>query len=126
MSKRPQSTERPDIQLDPALPEPLYKQLYDRLRAAILAGQVPRGARLPSTRTLATELGVSRTTTALAYEQLLLEGYLESRVGHVVNLTREIDGVPVDPCMPGLVTREKIGCLQTVFSARFEERWDPD
>ncbi|MBL8127097.1 MAG: PLP-dependent aminotransferase family protein [Chloroflexia bacterium] len=90
MSKRPQSTERPDIQLDPALPEPLYKQLYDRLRAAILAGQVPRGARLPSTRTLATELGVSRTTTALAYEQLLLEGYLESRVGRGTIVSRQL------------------------------------
>lgn len=51
---------------------------------------------------------------------------VESRVRHVVNLTREIDGVPVDPCMPGLVTREKIGCLQAVFSTRFEERWDHD
>lgn len=90
MAKRVQSTERPDIQLDPALPEPLYKQLYGRLRAAILAGQVPRGARLPSTRTLATELGVSRTTTALAYEQLLLEGYLESRVGRGTIVSRHL------------------------------------
>jgi len=79
--KRTRLTERPPIQLDPTLPEPLYKQIYGWLRGAILAGQVPRGTRLPSTRALATELGVSRTTTALAYDQLLLEGYLESRVG---------------------------------------------
>ena len=59
---------------------PLYKQLYERLRGAILTGQLERGARLPSTRTLASELGVARMTTALAYQQLLLEGYLESRV----------------------------------------------
>ncbi len=60
---------------------PLYKQLYERLRAQILAGQLEAGARLPSTRRLASELGVSRNTTALAYELLLLEGYIESRVG---------------------------------------------
>lgn len=90
MAKRAQPAERPEIQLDPTLPEPLYKQLYGRLRAAILAGQVPRGARLPSTRTLATELGVSRTTTALAYEQLLLEGFLESRVGRGTIVSRHL------------------------------------
>jgi len=67
--------------LDATLPVPLYKQLYERLRGEILAGQLERGARLPSTRTLASELGVARTTTVLAYQQLLLEGYLESRVG---------------------------------------------
>jgi GntR family transcriptional regulator / MocR family aminotransferase len=88
--KRPRPTERPEIQLDRALPEPLYKQLYGWLRTAILAGQVPRGARLPSTRTLATELGVSRTTTALAYEQLLLEGYLESQVGQGTIVSRQL------------------------------------
>src|SRR6266511_3172236 len=79
MLKRAMPTDRPEILLDASLPMPLYKQLYGRLRGAILAGQLQRGARLPSTRTLASELGVSRSTTALAYEQLLLEGYLESR-----------------------------------------------
>lgn len=90
MARRPQPAAQPDIQLDPSLPEPLYKQLYGRLRAVILAGQVPRGARLPSTRTLAAELGVSRTTTSLAYDQLLLEGYLESRVGHGTIVSRRL------------------------------------
>jgi GntR family transcriptional regulator/MocR family aminotransferase len=69
---------------------PLYKQLYERLRAAILEGQLERGARLPSTRTLASELGVSRGTIALAYEQLLLEGYLESRVGQGTAVARQL------------------------------------
>ena len=80
---------------------PLYKQLYERLRAAILAGQLDRGARLPSTRALALELGVSRNTTALAYEQLLLEGYLESRVGQGTVVARQLHpallDVPPDP-----------------------------
>src|SRR5215471_10300143 len=81
MSKRARFIERPEVTLDATLPVPLYKQLYERLRGAILAGRLEGGARLPSTRTLASELGVARTTTVLAYTQLLLEGYLESRVG---------------------------------------------
>jgi GntR family transcriptional regulator / MocR family aminotransferase len=60
---------------------PLYRQLHDRLRAQILDGQLEAGARLPSTRALAAQLGVSRTTTALAYELLQVEGYVQSRVG---------------------------------------------
>jgi GntR family transcriptional regulator / MocR family aminotransferase len=81
MPRRVQSIKRPEIKLDATLPVPLYKQLYERLRSAILTGQLERGTRLPSTRSLASELGVARMTTVLAYEQLVLEGYLESRVG---------------------------------------------
>jgi len=60
---------------------PLHRQLYDQLREAILAGRLAPGARLPSTRALATELGLSRNTVATAFEQLLSEGYVEGRVG---------------------------------------------
>jgi GntR family transcriptional regulator/MocR family aminotransferase len=90
MPRRARFIKRPEIMLDATLPVPLYKQLYERLRGEILAGQLERGARLPSTRTLAGELGVSRTTTALAYEQLLLEGYLESRVGQGTVVARSL------------------------------------
>jgi GntR family transcriptional regulator/MocR family aminotransferase len=81
MVKRATPGEGPDIILNQNDPIPLYRQLYERLRAEILGGQLEAGARLPSTRTLASTLGVSRNTTALAYELLLLEGYIESRVG---------------------------------------------
>jgi GntR family transcriptional regulator / MocR family aminotransferase len=81
MPKRAPSIAKSEIILDQYAHTPLYKQLYERLRDAILAGQLAPDARLPSTRVLASELGVSRTTTALAYEHLLLEGYIESRVG---------------------------------------------
>jgi GntR family transcriptional regulator/MocR family aminotransferase len=90
MPKRAKLIKRPEIMLDATLPVPLYKQIYERLRGAIVAGQLERGAHLPSTRTLASELGVSRTTTALAYEQLLLEGYLESRVGQGTVVARNL------------------------------------
>jgi GntR family transcriptional regulator / MocR family aminotransferase len=90
MPRRAVLTNRPKIMLDATLPVPLYKQLYERLRGEILAGQLERGARLPSTRTLASELGVARTTTVLAYKQLLLEGYLESRVGQGTVVARSL------------------------------------
>src|SRR5258708_30169321 len=81
MSKRATPLKKPEIILDQNASAPLYRQLYERLRGSILSGQLEAGTRLPSTRVLASTLGVSRTTTALAYEQLLLEGYIESRVG---------------------------------------------
>lgn len=67
------------LQADSATP--LYKQLYEQLRKAILTGQLASGSRLPSTRILATELAISRNTVTSAFRQLLAEGYLESRVG---------------------------------------------
>jgi GntR family transcriptional regulator/MocR family aminotransferase len=60
---------------------PLYKRLYRSLRAAILDGRLPPGERLPSTRSLATALGLSRNVVLLAFDQLLAEGYTSGRVG---------------------------------------------
>ena len=90
MSRHARFIKRPEIMLDATLPVPLYKQLYERLRGAILAGRLERGARLPSTRSLASELGISRSTTVLAYTQLLLEGYLESRAGQGTLVARDL------------------------------------
>jgi GntR family transcriptional regulator / MocR family aminotransferase len=67
--------------LDPTSGVPVSRQIYHRIRAAILAGQLTPGVRLPSSRALAVELGVSRTTTITAYERLRDEGYLDGRVG---------------------------------------------
>ena len=60
---------------------PRFRQLYRAIREAIRSGALPRGARAPSTRALATDLGLSRTTVLLAYEQLAAEGYLSGRHG---------------------------------------------
>lgn len=59
----------------------LHRQLYEGLRQAILAGRLVAGARLPSTRSLAHTLQLSRNTVLLAYEQLLIEGYIVGKVG---------------------------------------------
>ena len=61
--------------------EPLSRQIYSGLRHGILGGTFGAGERLPSTRDLAEQLGVSRTVVVLAYEQLLSEGFVAGRVG---------------------------------------------
>lgn len=55
--------------------------LYQQMRAAILQGRLPPGSRVPSTRRLAREYGLARGTVSAAYEQLIDEGYLISKVG---------------------------------------------
>jgi GntR family transcriptional regulator / MocR family aminotransferase len=67
--------------IDPSGPEPLHRQLYAALRQAILEQRVKPGARLPSTRALALLLGLARNTVHGAYDQLIAEGYLETRHG---------------------------------------------
>ncbi|EEG75458.1 transcriptional regulator, GntR family, partial [[Clostridium] hylemonae DSM 15053] len=58
---------------------PLYEQIYDYIKNDIQSGRIPYGEKLPSTRSLSGYLEVSRSTVELAYEQLLSEGYIESR-----------------------------------------------
>ena len=69
------------IALDPGASESLSRQIYRALRDGILAGRLAGGLRLPSTRALAIDLGVSRNTIVTAFDQLLAEGYVQSRVG---------------------------------------------
>lgn len=59
----------------------LYEQIYAYIRDEIRSGSLTRGERIPSSRALAGQLGLSRTTVQLAYDQLLAEGYIETRHG---------------------------------------------
>ncbi|MBD1910809.1 MULTISPECIES: PLP-dependent aminotransferase family protein [unclassified Leptolyngbya] len=69
------------LTLDPQAEHPLHRQLYEELRQAILSGRLSPRQKLPSTRSLAQSLGISRTTVTQSYDQLLSEGYLEARHG---------------------------------------------
>lgn len=60
-------------------PLPLYTQLYREIRSKILTGKLPPGSKLPSERRLAESLNISRNTVAIAYQQLVAEGYLINR-----------------------------------------------
>lgn len=69
------------VALDRSAPGSLPAQLSGRIRALVLEGTLVRGDRLPSSRALAADLGVSRSVAEQAYEQLLAEGWLEARRG---------------------------------------------
>jgi GntR family transcriptional regulator/MocR family aminotransferase len=71
----------PVIAVDRKVSDPLHKQVYDGFRMAIVRGNLRPGQRVPSSRALAVELGISRIPVLNAYAQLLAEGYFESRRG---------------------------------------------
>ncbi|HMR30800.1 MAG TPA: PLP-dependent aminotransferase family protein [Geminicoccaceae bacterium] len=66
------------------------RRIYETIRDRIVSGLLGAGARLPSTRALAAEWGVSRTTVTAAYEQLLAEGYVETRQGARTRVARAL------------------------------------
>ncbi len=69
------------VRVDRSRPEPLGAQLSGQVRSLVLGGALARGDRLPSSRALATDLGVSRAVAEQAYDQLVAEGWLETRHG---------------------------------------------
>jgi GntR family transcriptional regulator / MocR family aminotransferase len=71
----------PVVAVDRKAAKPLHRQIYDSYRAMIVGGNLRAGQQIPSTRALASELGVSRIPVLTAYAQLLAEGYFEARVG---------------------------------------------
>ena len=79
----PGTTSGPEllIEIDRASAQPLHRQLADGLRTAIRTGRLAPHTRMPSTRVLATDLGVSRRLVVDAYSQLVAEGFLLSRHG---------------------------------------------
>src|SRR5690348_3030674 len=74
------------------------RRIYDLLRAQVADGTLPPGARAPSTRALASELGVSRTTVTATYEQLAAEGFLVTSMGRVARIASPL----VAPAPTGL------------------------
>ncbi|TDO67287.1 GntR family transcriptional regulator/MocR family aminotransferase [Kribbella sp. VKM Ac-2571] len=84
------------LTIDRAAGLPLHLQLAEQFRAAVLDGRLHAGHRLPSTRDLARELGVSRSVTQAAYDQLHAEGWIEGRTGAGTFVT---DVVPLQPAV---------------------------
>jgi GntR family transcriptional regulator/MocR family aminotransferase len=95
----------PNLRIDHSAETPLNDQVYEQIRAAILAGQLGANTRLPSTRALAYDLGISRNTVLDAYAQLLAEGYVDGQSG---------SGTYVSPTLPDAVLQ-----LQTNTSLPF-------
>jgi GntR family transcriptional regulator / MocR family aminotransferase len=80
----------PTVSVDAHSNSPIYKQIYDWFRLAILDGRLRPGQRVPSTRSLAIELKISRIPVLSAYEQLLSEGYLQTFGGAGTCVSRSI------------------------------------
>ena len=78
------------LRIEPSLGQTLQEQIYFCIRRSIVEGLLPTDSRLPSTRTLAVDLGVSRTTVLLAFEQLKAEGYLVPRPGSGIYVAKEL------------------------------------
>ncbi|WIR34257.1 PLP-dependent aminotransferase family protein [Bordetella pertussis] len=79
---------------------PLSRQIYDLLRDLILAGDLPAGTKLPATRALAVDTGLSRNTVLHAYDQLLAEGYLVSAFGSGTFVSDTVPATPEPPAPP--------------------------
>lgn len=85
------------IPLDPHCRTPLYIQIYEYIRQEILRTQLHAGEKLPSARSLAANLQVSRSTVDTAYEQLVAEGYVEAKEkrGFFVSPITHMQQIPI-------------------------------
>lgn len=72
------------LAIDRSSRTPIFVQIYRHLRHAIASGRINSETRLPSTRRFARELGVSRSTIVIAYDNLIADGYAEGRRGSAV------------------------------------------
>ncbi len=83
---------------------PIYQQIYEDLREAILTGTLPEATRLPPERVLADRLGVNRSTVVHAYRELVSAGLIEQRVGSGSRVARSATHAPRTADVPWWVT----------------------
>src|SRR5471030_2699806 len=105
MSKSPNAVAIPGLALEGRSPLPMYRRIYDGIRALVLDGRLQPGEALPSSRSLAAERGISRNTVVAAFEQLAAEGFLVTRVG---DATRVAAG-PKGGAQSHASARQKVG-----------------
>jgi GntR family transcriptional regulator/MocR family aminotransferase len=88
------------LALDRQSTDPLHRQLERALRSAVREGRLEAGSTLPSTRSLASQLGVSRGVVVESYEQLVAEGYLVSQPGGATRVARAAAAAPASRGVP--------------------------
>src|SRR5271155_69082 len=103
----------PSLALDPKSESPMYRQVYEWFRRAIVDGQMRPGQRVPSTRNLAAELKISRIPVFNAYEQLCAEGYLETFVGAGTCVARSIPDEKLRPPVQGRLRGSRKSAVNT-------------
>jgi GntR family transcriptional regulator/MocR family aminotransferase len=102
------------IRIEPACGQTLQNQIYFGIRRSIADGLIRSDGRLPSTRALAADLGVSRMTVLLAFEQLKAEGYVVPRQGSGIYIAKMLP----DPCPDRHVVRTVAAVKHPLLSAR--------
>ncbi|MGB7586565.1 MAG: winged helix-turn-helix domain-containing protein, partial [Terriglobales bacterium] len=101
---------------------PLYRWLYEELRAGILAGQLRPGTRLPATRDLAEQYRLSRPTIVTAFEQLQSEGYVEGRVGSGTYVSKTLpDELLQAPRSGGAGTKRRRRIMLSAYAQRLRK-----
>lgn len=107
------------VLLDRTAAVPLHRQIYDRWRAAILGRRFRRGERVPSSRAFAETYGVARVTVTAAYDQLVAEGYLETRRGAGTFVSSEL---PDETLRPGRAALPAPGAAPAIRLSRYAAR----
>lgn len=111
------------LALDRTRPEPLLAQLAEEIRAMVHSGRLAPGDRLPASRVLAQDLGVSRITVTGAYDQLMGEGYLQGRRGSGVFVASDLSGLTLPP---RAVSEAEVPVLPAPAPARAFDPITPD
>lgn len=78
------------IEVDNTCTVPMYRQVEQQVRAAILEGRLHPGEKLPSSRQFAADLGIARNTIKSAFNQLVAEGYLSTAIGSGTHVALEL------------------------------------
>ena len=105
--------------LDRTAAEPMYRQVLELMQQAILTGQLAPGTKLPSSRTLAIDLGIARNTVLHVYDQLTAEGYVTSTTG---SGTYVADTAPRDGVARKANGRGNEGAVHDLASRRAADR----
>ncbi|RBY97236.1 PLP-dependent aminotransferase family protein [Blastococcus sp. TF02-8] len=122
----------PPVVLDRASRTPLSAQIADALRSATADGTLRAGDRLPSTRELAAALGVSRTVTSAAFDQLLAEGWVGGRRGAGTFVLSAVTPAPGGTVLPGardtgvpqlVDLRAGAPCLEVLDRSAWRRAW---
>ncbi|MDD6155124.1 MAG: PLP-dependent aminotransferase family protein [Eubacteriales bacterium] len=111
------------VQLDHSSEKPLYIQLYNYLKTHIVSGDIAPDEKLPSLRNLSKTLGISMTTSKLAYDQLLVEGYIYSKPqsGYYAENIISTDLSPTSGKQPAKAAPEKAESREAALQADFAE-----
>lgn len=109
--------DRLEIRIYTGGPVPIYAQIMEQIRMAVAAGALARGARLPSVRALAAQLGINPNTVVKAYGELEREGLIESGQGRGTY----ISGTPPQ-VMPAAVERALDAAVAAGLAAGLDPR----